>query len=239
MNFSIMRTGLRNFISSYPSVYFFVARPKNDPRFIKPDTEFVIEGFPRCGNSFAEAAFRVAQNKDVKIAHHSHASAQVIRARKQGVPCIVVFRPPEAAVTSFLKFSSDTTTIRQTIRQYIRFYRDILPYRDGYILASFESVTSDFGLVIDLLNKKFNCQFNRFEHTDENVKRAFELVDQLTLERTGDTATDYSPNQSSSDELISRREVLERITRDVKTLEKASLSEANQLYQKLMDAQDC
>ncbi len=240
MNFSIFRTGLRNFISSYPSVYFSIANPSNDPRLINSETEIVIEGFPRCGNSFAEAAFRVAQAKEVQIAHHSHASAQVIRAHRQGVPCIVVFRPPENAVTSLLhKYPSHTTTIRQTINQYIRFYQDILPYKESYILASFKSVTNDYGIVIDLLNNKFNCQFNRFEHTEKNVERAFELVDQLTLERTGNAATDYSPSQSSSDELVSRRKILEKIKHDVKTLEKTRLDEANQVYEKLVENQDC
>lgn len=239
MSFGVMKTGLRNIISSYPSIYFSVARSESNERFINSETEVVIEGFPRCGNSFSEAAFRVAQDQDVKIAHHSHAAAQVIRARKQGVPCIVVFRQPESAVTSFVKFSPHATTIHQAIHQYIRFYRDILPHRKGYVLASFESVTSDFGIVIDLLNKKFNCQFSRFEHSEKNVKRAFDMVDQLTFKRKGDNATDYSPIQSSSDELVSRREALERIKHDVQTLEKASLSKADQLYQKLVANQDC
>ncbi len=239
MSFGVMKTGLRNIISSYPSIYFSVARPESNEHFINSETEVVIEGFPRCGNSFAEAAFRVAQDQDVKIAHHSHAAAQVIRARKQGVPCIVVFRQPESAVTSFYKFVPHATTIHQALHQYIRFYRDIFPHRNGYILASFESVTSDFGLVIDLLNKKFNCQFSRFEHTENNVKQAFDLVDKLTLERIGDAAADYSPIQTSSDELVSRREALEKIKHDVQTLEKASLSEANQIYQKLVANQDC
>jgi hypothetical protein len=240
MNFAILRTGLRNFISSYPSVYFSIARPSNDPRLINSETEVVIEGFPRCGNSFAEAAFRVAQAKEVKIAHHSHASAQVIRAHQQGVPCIVVFRPPESAVTSLLhKYPPHTTTIRQTINQYIRFYQDILPYKESYILASFESITNDYGVVIDLLNNKFNCQFSRFEHTEKNVKQAFDLVDKLTFERTGKAATDYSPRQSSSDELTSRRKILEQIKHDVKTQEKTKLSKANQVYEKLVANQDC
>ncbi|HFD12194.1 MAG TPA: hypothetical protein ENJ32_06975 [Crenotrichaceae bacterium] len=239
MNQSLFRTGLRNFISSYPSIYFTLANSA-DSRFINSETELVIEGFPRCGNSFAEAAFRVAQSKEVKIAHHSHASAQVIRAHQQKVPCIVVFRQPDSAVTSLIhKYPSNTTTIHQALRQYIRFYRDVLAYKDSFILTSFEAVTNNFGLAIDLLNNKFDTNYNRFEHTEKNVKLAFDLVDQFTRKRTGKTATDYSPNQSSSAELVTRKKALEKIKHDVETQEKKSLNEANLVYQQLMAVQDC
>src|SRR5437773_3659904 len=76
------------------------ARGRNHP--IGPDTEIVIEGFPRSATSFAVAAFRLAQDREVVVGHHVHSPAQVIEAVRRGVPAIVLVREPEEAALSFL-----------------------------------------------------------------------------------------------------------------------------------------
>src|SRR5437773_4880663 len=74
------------------------ARGRNHP--IGPDTEIVIEGFPRSATSFAVAAFQMAQDHTVDIAHHTHSPSQVIEAVRRGIPTLLLVREPEDAILS-------------------------------------------------------------------------------------------------------------------------------------------
>jgi len=71
-------------------------------RAVDRATELVIEGFARSGNTFAVAAFSLAQPRPVRLAHHLHAPAQVLLAARMGIPCIVLVRDPVDAVASRL-----------------------------------------------------------------------------------------------------------------------------------------
>ncbi|MBW1741771.1 MAG: hypothetical protein JRJ42_11720 [Deltaproteobacteria bacterium] len=147
---------------------------------VSNDTELVIEGYPRSANTFAVVAFELAQGRPVSIAHHLHLPLNVVLAAKRNLPCLVLIRDPDEAVLSltvgFLK-----TGIRQALREYVRFYKRIKPYREHYVVASFEEVTQDFGLVIRKMNRKFGTNYREFEHTPENVKKCFERIELITF----------------------------------------------------------
>lgn len=89
---------VRAVLSAHPSVYIPFARRKyrDVPNMlVESDTELVIEGFERSGNTFAVVAFETAQPRPVKTAHHLHAAAQVVSAVRMGVPTLLLIRPPE------------------------------------------------------------------------------------------------------------------------------------------------
>lgn len=148
------------------------------PQPLMPDSEIVIEGFPRTANTFTHIAFKIAQPDSVKIAHHTHAAAQVIAAARKGLPTIVLIRAPEEAVISYLigEFDRDIS-MRQVLHDYIAFYKPILPYQNQFVLAPFEAITQDYGKIIRQVNEKFGVNFKEFEHTPENVQRCFEMID--------------------------------------------------------------
>jgi hypothetical protein len=156
------------------------------PEPVTKDTEIVIEGFPRMGNTFAHIAFKMAQDRVVKIGHHTHAAAQVIAAVKMGIPAIVIIREPEQAIISYLIGNFDPgLTVGQSLREYISFYKTIKPYKDRCIVASFEDITSDYGKIIQKANDQFNTDFVLFEHTEENVNSCFKLIDEGYQEAFG------------------------------------------------------
>ena len=45
------------------------------------------------------------------------------------------------------------------------------------VVADFEEITTDFGVVIDRLNAKFSTAFDRFEHDPEHVATVFEIIE--------------------------------------------------------------
>lgn len=135
---------------------------------IGKETEIVIEGFPRSGNTFALLAFETAQPRPVAIAHHSHAPAQVIRAVRRGIPTLILIRRPADAVLSWV-IRDRHISVRQALRRYIGLYSRVMLHRDGYVVELFEEVTSDFGELISRINERFGTSFSPFVHSEENV----------------------------------------------------------------------
>jgi hypothetical protein len=153
-----------------PDVYFTLFRllrtRKDLSRAVTPDTQLVIEGFPRSGNSFARRAFIMAQDQGfdkTRIAHHLHVPAQVVRAAQWQIPTLVLIRRPKDAVLSLA--IRDPISVDQALRYYVSFYETAEKYRDAYVLGLFEEVTEDFGQVIKRINDKFGTTFSRFVTT--------------------------------------------------------------------------
>jgi hypothetical protein len=184
-----------SFWSQWPAVYLPTARlkhrraiaaiaagegtdlnPDASPPPVGPDTELVVEGFPRSANSFAIAAIRRAQDRPLAIAHHQHVPAQIVAGARSGLPTLVLIREPDAAVVSYV-IRQPFLTMGQALRHYVRFYKRVLPFKDVVAVATFQEVTSDFGAVMHRLNQKFRSSFIEFNHTEENVQRCFEDIE--------------------------------------------------------------
>jgi hypothetical protein len=145
------------------------------PLVIGAGTEAVIEGYPRSGNTFAVAAFRLAQKRPVQLAHHVHAPAQILEGLRMGLPVTVLIRRPQDAVlSSVMRAPID---VNQALRMYIRFYARILPRRQDVVIAPFSTVVTDFGSIIRSMNDRFGTSFRGFVHTEENVRLAFESIE--------------------------------------------------------------
>jgi hypothetical protein len=115
------------------------------------DTDAVIEGFPRSANTFAATAFELAHTRHVRVARHLHVPSQIIAGARLGIPTIVLVRDPEEAVLS-LSLWTPHLTLEEGLRDYIRFYRCILPYHGRFVVATFQEVSTDFGEGIRRLN---------------------------------------------------------------------------------------
>jgi hypothetical protein len=139
-------------------------------------TELCIEGFLRAGNTFTVIAFQHVQPEPVSVAHHVHAAGAVIAAVGMRTPTIVLIRPPEQSVLSYVVRWPELT-IGQALRGYARFYRPLLPYRDGFVVGRFEEVTSDLGRVIRRVNDRFGTNFVLFEPTEANLRSVHEEMD--------------------------------------------------------------
>jgi len=97
-------------------------------------------------------------HKGVKIAHHTHAAAQVIKAVEHKVPTIVLIRKPIDSVASLIVWD-ENLTISNAMRAWISFYQSLLDYKDKFQVTTFEEVTEDPAKVIQNLNKKYKTKF--------------------------------------------------------------------------------
>jgi hypothetical protein len=167
-----VRREVRTFVGRWPAV----ASRFTTGEFPTEATELCIEGFLRAGNTFTVIAFQHAQREPVSVAHHVHAAGAVIAAVRMRTPTLVLIRPPEQSVLSYVVRWPELT-IGQALRAYARFYRPLLPYRDGFVVGRFEEVTSDLGSVIRRVNERFGTSFVPFEPTDANLAAVREEMD--------------------------------------------------------------
>jgi hypothetical protein len=165
--------------SMHPGLYLPAARRiyRDVPdRVVGPDTELVIEGSPRSGNTFVVAAFELAQRRPVRVVHHLHAAAQVLDAVRRGIPTLVLIRRPvDSAISHMIR--EPWISPRQALLAWIRFYGPLVAVRERILLVPFERATHDLGSVIREVNRRFDTAFDEFRHTDDNVARVFEVIE--------------------------------------------------------------
>lgn len=226
---------IRNLVLHRQVGFELLSRLRRSEVYLSPETEVLIEGYPRSGNSFAEAAFVFAQQpRQVVLAHHAHAAGHVLTALKANVPAIVLFRNPVDAVASFIEETDGRLSAATALTEYVQFHRPLMPHNAEILFVSFDEVTKNFPQVIRRLNEKFGTDFSTYEQTDENVAAVRTLVDEISVRRVK-KQTRYSTSVDKTGQ-EARRVELKRLKNSI--TETASLagklSDAEAMYQQLL-----
>ena len=194
---------VRAHLKRRPSVYIPLSRLRqgtadeldptrfSDPNAVRPDTEIVMEGFYSSANTFAVVAFRLAQGRPIRMAHHLHAAAQLSAAAKLGVPTMVIIREPRAACISRV-VRHPPISLSQAMREYVDFYEEVTRRLPRFFIATFGAVTADFGMVIDRFNVRFGTTFRPFDHTAANVDRVTSVIDERWKRKYGGVLTNVA-----------------------------------------------
>jgi hypothetical protein len=161
-----------------------LATPSTEDLRITRDTALVIEGFPRSGNSFATTAFGLTVGADVPRSSNTHLPAQVRIAAGLDVPALVLIRRCADAAASLCVAAPYLRPI-DAVREWLRFYRAVQPLQSQFVLATFDEVTTDFGAVMARVNKRFGTAFSLFAHTDDNVARVQQALDDYGVRKRG------------------------------------------------------
>jgi hypothetical protein len=174
------RWELRTLLGRYPAIALPLLRARAGDGFLAPirdETEVVIEGFPRSGNTFAVAAFHFAQlPRDVKIAHHAHVPAQLLSAVRLGLPAVVLVRDPEECVLS-LVVREPALGVGAALRGWVRFHEPLVGVRDRLVVATFAEATGDVGGIVRRVNDRFGTRFHQFESTPKHLADVRELIE--------------------------------------------------------------
>lgn len=221
----------------HPAIYFNLfrlMRTRQDfRRVVAPDTQVVIEGFPRSGNTFARRAFVMAQDENFdksRIAHHIHVPAQVVQAARWQIPTLVLIRRPRDAVLSFALW--DPISVDQALKYYVSFYETSEKYRDAYVLGLFEEITRDFGQVIQRINDKFGTTFSLFRHDEGNVGTVFADMDTYAKERFGEKQWERKVFHPTGVKERMKREIEHELENPKR---KKLIAEAEAVYNRLTD----
>ena len=174
-----IRGWAQRYVGEHPFLFFNFYKFKSRHRnlLVNRRTQLVIEGFPRSANTFAVVAFEQAQRENVRIAHHLHMPAQVMRAARWRIPTLVLLRKPTDAVLS-LVIREPRISIRQAMKHYVSFYEKVADYRSAFIVGSFEEVIQDYGAVLERVNARFGTRFLLFDHSKDNVEGVFSHIEE-------------------------------------------------------------
>jgi hypothetical protein len=156
--------------------YLAVARARHGSGLATDATELVIDGFPRCGNTFAVVAFQLAQPAPVRVSHHIHSAANIVAAAKRRTPVVVTIRDPKDAVLSCV-IREPYVSIQQALTAYIALYERLQAWRHRFLVADFRDITTDMGAVIDRVNDRFDTNFARFTHLPDHVGQCFAIIE--------------------------------------------------------------
>ena len=179
------------------------------------DTEFVIDGFQGSGNSFATVAFKRSQPRSIRLAHHLHSPAQIIKAARNNIPTLVTIREPRGAAIS-LTSRWPYISLNQAVRGYVSFYEKIEPYAESFVISPFTSTTKHLDSVIREVNQRFGTEFVEFEYSEENMN---------ALRNPKSLGSEKEKNRAQR-----KAEMAETLE---KTVDKLLLNRAEQVYERL------
>jgi hypothetical protein len=158
----------------------------------------MIEGYPRSGNSYAEAAFAFAQGERVvALAHHSHAAGHVLSAVARGLPTIVIYRDPMDAAASFIEECDGRLSPRTALLEYTAFHNAITPIAHQLVLANFRAAVKNFSHLIERVNARYGTDFATFDANPENLALIETKIDEVSVGR-GLPVTRYSSAQGDA-----------------------------------------
>ena len=148
----------RRNLSTKPSLYFPIARLIGNTQLLNDDTDIVVDGFPKCGNSFSEAAFRTVLPHNTQLATHCHAPAQILRAVARNLPTILLYRQPDDTIASYMDMLKSDTSAEDLFVDYYTFYERILPVLDSVTCAYFDDMITKFPVIVGKFNQKFDLE---------------------------------------------------------------------------------
>ncbi|WP_024787497.1 MULTISPECIES: hypothetical protein [unclassified Lebetimonas] len=201
---------------------------------INKNSDILIEGFPRSGNTFAVALLK-SLNKDIKIARHRHEVGHVLKALKLDKPIVILIRNPQDAVISF--FLRENVSIKIGFEYYIHFYTNILKIckSSNLVLFNFDILIKEPKKFISIINEKYN--FNLCLPDENIIKKAKDLVflmDKEELKRKKniyDISTFISmPSKKKKD---SKEKIINEITNNIYLFKLQY--RAFKIYEKIME----
>lgn len=138
--------------------------------YFNPKIMFLLDGYPRSGNTFATSLVKKIFGKEVLI-HHLHAIAPIKISLKQNIPSFILIRDPQEAITSYyLKIFAlkrkdipnqiDLTLLKQLARQYCIYYEYVKLNENKICIINFEDLIENPNNFVDIINKRvYNNSF--------------------------------------------------------------------------------
>lgn len=156
------------------------ATPTGTIRRLSDATQLVIEGFPRSGNTFAFFAIKHAERlagRDIVLSSHVHTPSAVKAAVRSRFPTVFVVRQPLDTIVSLL-IAVPHVPFGEAIDEWRHHHREILPYHERFVVATFDQVTKDFGTVTSRVNERFGTSFACYQATPANDEAVFAAIDE-------------------------------------------------------------
>jgi len=206
---------IRRQLVARPALFFPLARLAGNRQLLDRETGLVFDGFPRCGNSFAEGALLYSQaDRGLMLKSHAHSPAQVLRAVRKGLPTLVLVRDPDAAIASLIAaFGVDKPEMHY--RDYIAYYEPLIGKEKGFVVVDFPVLIQRFDLVLCAINERFGTDLAIPRIDAEFAQGAENARDAASIARTG-RAPEYAnlAGRDAPPDRSRQRAILDRLKSD-------------------------
>ena len=94
---------------------------------------------------------------------------------RRALPTVVVVREPIAVLASYLTYAQHGRPAG-VLKEYISYYRELIPYVDQVVVCDFEEIDSDMASLVARINRRFSMDIPAFDDSKENVDHVFNEV---------------------------------------------------------------
>lgn len=169
---------IRRYIKATPSIYIKIAKNLEDEAVHATlDTDLVIEGFQRSGNTYCWFLVKEIVQKRAKIAHHTHSVSSLKLAKRFKLPTIVIIRAPLDSLVSATIYRTGGINskhihrhVKYMIDDYYSFYNFLRQDlgRDNLLIYDFQALIKEPDSFCRVLHKKFekDIQFRNLDNID-------------------------------------------------------------------------
>lgn len=144
----------RRFLTERPVLYFPIALLRYRRWLFFKGYGLLVDGYPRCANSYISEALRVCA-PGLRVRSHCHNPAFVLYAVRSRKPVCLLYREPVAAISSWIVYSGASPHI--AIQLYIDYYETIEHCLRDVVLVDFEEATRQFSIVVDRINRRYGA----------------------------------------------------------------------------------
>jgi len=202
--YEVCRLGAQTQLGRSPFFYRLLHRGRSAPRsrnLVEPASDLCIEAPSGSGNSFFVNGFLMA-NPGVRLAHHHHVAAQLLRGVALGVPTAVILRDPIDCVVS--RCTGAPWLIGPVFAQWIRFFTTAEALAPSLLLLSFASVTGNPGEAIERINRRFA---RSFASDFPEASRVFASMDEAYSSAVREGAAARNPNRPDPSKTDRKRSI--------------------------------
>jgi hypothetical protein len=160
----------------YPAVYRGLGILRGRGDCLKQDCDVWMGGYPRSANTFAVAAFKLA-NPEARLVSHFHIPPFIINCVRSRKPGVFLIRTPEDAAISWTIYWKGHTKLEHCLDYYLDFHRVMRPYISELFVAPFDIVIKDFPSVIEGLNRRFGARFSVLPHDGVTVAECLSWIE--------------------------------------------------------------
>ena len=153
-NQSQLRFKMKNFIGRSRLFYrlLFFLRNGITRNIVSKETDIVIEGFPRSGNSHFYNLVSIRSNNNINIASHLHVNAQISHAIKLDKPIVVLIREPIDTILSLI-IMFPKIELKTALSAYIDYYRYVCQHVEKITVIDFKLITSSPDDALNIINE--------------------------------------------------------------------------------------
>lgn len=198
---------------------------------VTKDSSFVLEGYPRCANTFITTKLIAETESSIKPAHHYHSPVQYIIGAKLNKKVFLIIRDPIDAICSMCE-REPALSPQIAAKLYLDFYSPVIKQKLNFHVFTFDAIVRNPGSCIDYILKQVNYSLSRKSLGDDEV---FKIIEKRSKKNNGDRLLEHRVPRPSEARRKNKEKLKVRIN---KLVEPALIQACEQLYTQILgDAQ--